>query len=76
MKSLLFSIRGAWIVALLSILVAPLGCSGGDDDKGAIKVALEGPLTGEQASNGLDMLRGVQLAVSEVNARAESSVVA
>ncbi len=69
MKSLLFSIRGAWIVALLSILVAPLGCSGGDDDKGAIKVALEGPLTGEQASNGLDMLRGVQLAVSEVNAR-------
>jgi len=69
MKSLFFSIRGASFVALLSILVAPLGCSGGDDDKGAIKVALEGPLTGEQASNGLDMLRGVQLAVSEVNAR-------
>ena len=69
MKSFLFRRRGVWFVALLSIIVAPLGCSGGDDDKGAIKVALEGPLTGEQASNGLDMLRGVQLAVSEVNSR-------
>ena len=69
MKSSLFRMRGAWFVALFSIVVAPLGCSGGDDDKGAIRVALEGPLTGEQASNGLDMLRGVQLAVSEVNAR-------
>ena len=69
MKSLLHRRRGAWFVVLLSILVVPLGCWDGDDDEGAIKVALEGPLTGEQASNGLDMLRGVQLAVSEVNAR-------
>jgi branched-chain amino acid transport system substrate-binding protein len=68
MKSFLFRMRGAWIVALLSMLIASLGCSGGDDDKDAIKVALEGPLTGEQSSNGLDMLRGVQIAVSEVNA--------
>jgi branched-chain amino acid transport system substrate-binding protein len=33
-----------------------------------IKIAVEAPLTGSQASNGLDMLRGVQLAVREVNA--------
>jgi ABC-type branched-subunit amino acid transport system substrate-binding protein len=69
MKYFLSRTRGAWFVALLSILIASLGCSGGDDDEGAIKIALEGPLTGEQASNGLDMLRGVQLAVSEVNAK-------
>jgi len=69
MKSFLFRKRSAWFVALLSMLIASLGCSGSVDDKDAIRVALEGPLTGEQASNGLDMLRGVQLAVSEVNAK-------
>jgi branched-chain amino acid transport system substrate-binding protein len=69
MKSFLFRKRLPWLAALLSMLVASPGCSGGDDDQGAVKVALEGPLTGEQASNGLDMLRGVQLAVSEVNAK-------
>jgi len=74
MKAFLFGRRGAWFVALMSLLIASLGCSGGDDDKDAIKVALEGPLTGEQASNGLDMLRGVQLAVSEVNARGLGNV--
>jgi branched-chain amino acid transport system substrate-binding protein len=69
MKSFLFRNRVAWLIVLLPMLVASLGCSGSDDDEGAIKVALEGPLTGEQSSNGLDMLRGVQIAVSEVNAR-------
>src|SRR5947209_18154956 len=33
-----------------------------------IKIALEAPLTGSQSSTGLDMLRGVQLAVREANA--------
>jgi branched-chain amino acid transport system substrate-binding protein len=33
-----------------------------------IKIAVEAPLTGSQSSNGLDMLRGVQLAVREANA--------
>jgi branched-chain amino acid transport system substrate-binding protein len=68
MQSFYFRTRLAWLIALLSMLIVSIGCSGDDDDKGAIKVALEGPLTGEQASNGLDMLRGVQLAVNEVNA--------
>jgi branched-chain amino acid transport system substrate-binding protein len=57
----------AWIIVALLALMAPLGCSDDGRDDGAIKVALEGPLTGEQASNGLDMLRGVQLAVNEAN---------
>jgi branched-chain amino acid transport system substrate-binding protein len=34
-----------------------------------IKIAVEAPLTGSQSSTGLDMLRGVQLAVREANAR-------
>jgi branched-chain amino acid transport system substrate-binding protein len=34
-----------------------------------IVIALEGPLSGSQASNGKDMYRGVKLAVSQVNAR-------
>jgi branched-chain amino acid transport system substrate-binding protein len=33
-----------------------------------IKIAVEAPLSGSQSSNGLDMLRGVQLAVREANA--------
>lgn len=33
----------------------------------AIVIAVEAPLTGPQASNGQDMLRGVQLAVEEAN---------
>jgi branched-chain amino acid transport system substrate-binding protein len=43
---------------------------GGDPSTyGTIAIAFEGPLTGSQASNGQDMLRGVQLAVREYNAK-------
>jgi branched-chain amino acid transport system substrate-binding protein len=34
-----------------------------------IVIAMEGPLTGSQASNGIDMYRGVRLAVQQANAR-------
>ena len=34
-----------------------------------IVIAMEGPLSGSQASNGKDMYRGVKLAVSQVNAQ-------
>lgn len=34
-----------------------------------IVVAVEAPLTGDQASNGIDMLRGVQLAAKQINAK-------
>jgi branched-chain amino acid transport system substrate-binding protein len=33
-----------------------------------VKIALEAPITGDQSSNGVDMLRGAQLAVEEANA--------
>jgi len=43
---------------------------GGDPSTyGTIGIAVEGPLTGAQASNGQDMLRGVQLAVKQYNAK-------
>ena len=46
------------------------GLIGGNPDTyGTIGIAVEGPLTGEQASNGQDMLRGVQLAVNQYNAK-------
>lgn len=35
----------------------------------SISIAVEGPLSGEQASNGQDMLNGVQLAADQVNAK-------
>jgi len=34
-----------------------------------IRIAVEGPLSGSQASNGLDILRGAQLAIREANRR-------
>ena len=43
---------------------------GGDRSTyGTITIAVEGPLTGQQASNGQDMLRGVRLAVQQYNAK-------
>ena len=45
-----------------------LGAVSGASALPPIKIAVEAPLTGSQSSNGLDMLRGVQLAVREANA--------
>ena len=36
--------------------------------QGSILIAFQGPLTGSQSANGLDQLRGVRLAVREINA--------
>lgn len=53
--------------ALAGLMGAPIG--GDPSTYGTIGIAFEGPLTGSQAANGQDMLRGVQLAVREYNAR-------
>lgn len=53
--------------ALAGLMGAPIG--GDPSTYGTISIAFEGPLTGSQAANGQDMLRGVQLAVREYNAR-------
>jgi branched-chain amino acid transport system substrate-binding protein len=34
-----------------------------------VRIAVEGPMSGEEASTGLDMLRGAQLAATQLNAR-------
>lgn len=59
--------RSASLLALagfLSLLVA--STSTGSPEP--LRIAVEGPQTGSQAPNGLDQLRGVRLAVSQLNA--------
>jgi branched-chain amino acid transport system substrate-binding protein len=58
---------GLAAVGLAAAALAPIPAVAGD--KGTIVIALEAPLTGSQASNGKDMLRGAQLAAMQVNAR-------
>jgi branched-chain amino acid transport system substrate-binding protein len=52
------------LAGLLSLLVAATGSG----SPGPLRIAVEGPQTGSQAPNGLDQLRGVRLAVSQLNA--------
>jgi branched-chain amino acid transport system substrate-binding protein len=44
------------------------GSSSKANPAGPLVIAVEGPQSGDQASNGLDMLRGVRLAVRQLNA--------
>lgn len=56
------------------ILVAALmvfGCSKSGSDNRVIKIGFAGPMTGDQASFGIDTYNGVQLAVIEANRRGE-----
>jgi branched-chain amino acid transport system substrate-binding protein len=65
---------GRWMlfVAAASLVASTVTASTADARPAStlapIKIAVEAPLSGSQSSNGLDMLRGVQLAVREVNA--------
>src|SRR4051795_13744515 len=56
--------------AAIAALALPALAAGAVSDASArpIKIAVEAPLTGSQSSTGLDMLRGVQLAVRKANA--------
>ena len=56
------------LVALASgISLAMAAASSGSSAR--LVIAVEGPQSGPQAANGLDMLRGVRLAVKQINAR-------
>lgn len=57
------------LAAALSIAVVTAGSSLATGSKGPkpLVIAVEGPQSGSQASNGLDQLRGVRLAVSQLN---------
>jgi branched-chain amino acid transport system substrate-binding protein len=52
------------VIVLAALVMA--GCQGGGEQ---IKIGVAGPLTGEQGKAGQDILHGVQLAVSQCNAR-------
>jgi branched-chain amino acid transport system substrate-binding protein len=64
-------------VRRLCCLMVPVAClslaviadSGGARVAAPLVIAVEGPQSGEQAANGLDQLRGVRLAVRQVNAQ-------
>ena len=58
--------KRGWLVAILIVLVVACTDTGGEDQD-TVKIALEAPITGEQASNGVDMLNGAQLAADEAN---------
>lgn len=51
---------------VIGLTMAVAGCGPGGEK---IKIGVAGPLTGEQGKAGQDILHGVQLAVSECNAR-------
>jgi len=51
------------------LIAAAVGTAAPPSSPEPLVIAVEGPQSGGQASNGLDQLRGVQLAVRQVNAR-------
>ena len=57
-----------WVLVLAGCLSLLL-TAGGSGSTGPLLIAVEGPQSGEQAANGLDQLRGVRLAVRQLNAR-------
>jgi len=59
-------------LTMLAVLLLSVACTAGDGSNSSsaepvVKIALEAPITGEQSSNGVDMLNGAQLAADEVN---------
>ncbi len=60
------SVRGTPAVVLF-LLCLSLFASAATVEAAPIRIAVEGPLSGSQSSNGLDILRGAQLAVREAN---------
>ena len=57
-----------WL-AVLAGLLALAAAVGGSSATGPLLIAVEGPQSGKQAANGIDQLRGVRLAVKQLNAR-------
>jgi branched-chain amino acid transport system substrate-binding protein len=54
--------------AILAGCLSLAATAAGSISTGPLLIAVEGPQSGEQAANGLDQLRGVRLAVKQVNA--------
>jgi branched-chain amino acid transport system substrate-binding protein len=58
---------GTLLILASCLALVPTAADGGTPAR--LLLAVEGPQSGEQATNGLDQLRGVRLAVRELNAR-------
>lgn len=63
-RPLISTLLGTALAASVVASIAPASHAA----SGPIVIAVEAPLTGAQAANGRDMLRGVQLAVRQANA--------
>lgn len=61
-KALVISMAVAMIAGVMS------GCQGGGEDAQVLKIGGMGPLTGENASYGISVRNGAQVAVDEINA--------
>lgn len=61
--------RLAWLLALAGFLSLVVVGAGASSPMPPVAVAVEGPQSGPQAPNGRDQLRGVKLAVSQLNAQ-------
>src|SRR5919202_4376529 len=57
------------LLALLTVFAAGCGGGGGGSSSEAIKVVVEGPISGDQSATGTDMRNAAQLAVDQANAR-------
>lgn len=57
----------ALVLAGLAVLATGCGDSGSDESSSAFRVGLEAPLSGEQAVLGQGMLKGAELAASQLN---------
>jgi branched-chain amino acid transport system substrate-binding protein len=69
-----FGIRRGAVLGVAVLTSVTLAACGGDDDGGGggssdgpIKIAMTGPLTGDNAAYGNDQLQGMQLAVDQIN---------
>ena len=62
-------LRAGLFLACLAALPLAAGCGGKSEP--VIKVGFSGPLTGDQAPLGEDMMHGAQLAIDQANARGE-----
>src|SRR6185437_223363 len=64
--------RGARPAMVIAVVASAAACAVSTAAASAtrpVRIAVEGPMTGAEASTGLDMLRGAQLATARLNAR-------
>jgi branched-chain amino acid transport system substrate-binding protein len=68
MRDMVTGKRSGWLLMLAGFLSLVL-TGAGSASTPPLVIAVEGPQSGTQAANGLDQLRGVRLAVRQLNAR-------